>query len=271
MTRWKSSRESTTVRAAWWSCASSQALVWRKPPRCFRYPSRLPNATGAAPKRGYGASFRGGLPQMSPERWQRVKELFDLVLRLDASERDAYLDRSCDGDTDLRDEVVSLIEAYQDAGDILEPRSLPRSDAIIGTLLGPYRIAEHIGDGGMGAVYRALRADDVFEKEVAVKVVRRGLDLDYMVRHFRLERQIMASLDHPNIARLLDGGATPDGLPYFVMEFIRGQAIDAYCNQYKLDLRARLALFRAVCGAVEFAHRLGVVHRDIKPGNILVT
>jgi len=208
---------------------------------------------------------------MNSERWQRVKELLDVSLRLDPSERDAYLARSCEGDTDLRDEVVSLIEAYQNAGDLLEPPSVPRSDALVGTLLGSYKITEHVGDGGMGAVYRGLRADDVFEKEVAVKVVRRGLDLDYMVRHFRLERQIMASLDHPNIARLLDGGTTPDGLPYFVMEFIHGQAIDTYCNQQKLDLRARLALFRSVCRAVEFAHRLGIVHGDIKPGNILVT
>jgi len=209
---------------------------------------------------------------MNPDRWQRIKEVLDVCLRLAPSERDEYLARRCEGDTDLRDEVVSLIDAYQSAGDLLEPQPpSPPSDTLLGTLLGPYKIAEHIGDGGMGAVYRGLRADEVFEKEVAVKVVRRGLDLDYMVRHFRLERQIMASLDHPNIARLLDGGTTPDGLPYFVMEFIHGQAIDAYCDQHKLDLRVRLALFCSVCRAVEFAHRLGIVHRDIKPGNILVT
>ena len=210
---------------------------------------------------------------MHPDRWRRIKELIDVALQLEAAERPAYLDRACEGDAELLDEVRSLIEAYEDSGDSFEGRPQPRQqDPLIGTMLGPYRILEHIGSGGMGSVYRGRRADEAFEKEVAVKVVRRGLDIEYVVRHFRLERQIMASLEHPNIARLLDGGTTPDGLPYFVMEYIRGgQPIDTYCNERKLGTRERLALFRTICEAVEFAHKLGVVHRDIKPGNILVT
>lgn len=210
---------------------------------------------------------------MHPERWRRIKELVDVALQLEPAERAAYLDRSCEGDAELRDEVTSLIEAYEDGGDSFEAKPAARvDDAMLGALLGPYKIIEHIGSGGMGSVYRARRADEAFEKEVAVKVVRRGLDLDYVVRHFRLERQIMASLEHPNIARLLDGGTTSDGLPYFVLEYIRGgRPVDKYCEERKLGTRERLTLFRTICQAVEFAHKLGVVHRDIKPGNILVT
>ncbi len=210
---------------------------------------------------------------MHPERWRRIKELIDVGLQLEPGERAAYLQRMCDGDAELLEEVGSLIEAYEDDGESFEARPQPRQqDPLIGTMLGPYRILDHIGSGGMGSVYRGRRADEAFEKEVAVKVVRRGLDIDYVVRHFRLERQIMANLEHPNIARLLDGGTTPDGLPYFVMEYIRaGKPVDTYCDEQRLGTRERLALFRTVCEAVEFAHKLGVVHRDIKPGNILVT
>ncbi len=209
---------------------------------------------------------------MHPERWRRIKEILDVGLRLESAEREAYLARVCEGDVELREEVQSLIVAYEEGGDALEPVRPERpADPLIGAIVDRYRILEHIGSGGMGSVYRAQRADEAFEKEVAVKVVRRGLDLDYMVRQFRQERQIMASLEHPNIARLLDGGATPDGLPYFVMEFIRGRTVDRYCDERGLDVRGRLELFRTICAAVEFAHGLGVVHRDIKPGNILVT
>src|SRR5262249_11433822 len=128
-----------------------------------------------------------------------------------------------------------------------------------------------IGHGGMGVVYLAVRADDHYRKRVAIKLVQRGMDVDFVIRRFRHERQILASLDHPNIARLLDGGATPSGLPYFVMEYIEGQPIDEYCDHNRLSTVERLKLFRQVCAAVQYAHQNLVVHRDIKPGNILVT
>jgi serine/threonine protein kinase len=208
---------------------------------------------------------------MQPDRWRRIKEVLDVSLRLAPAERPEYLARVCDGDQELRDEVDSLIEAYEEAGDELETTPPAPKDPLLGAMLGPYRVVELIGSGGMGSVYRAERADDVYQKEVAIKVVRNGLDRELMVRHFRLERQIMASLEHPNIARLLDGGATADGAPYFVMEFIRGAPVDRYCLDRRLDIRQRLELFGAICAAVGFAHGIGVVHRDIKPGNILVT
>jgi Tol biopolymer transport system component/serine/threonine protein kinase len=210
---------------------------------------------------------------MHPERWKQIKEILDVSLRLPLEEREEYLTRVCEADAELRQEVESLIEAHEEAGDLFdEPPPMPeRPDPLLGARLGPYRIVEHIGSGGMGTVYRAMRDDEAFTREVAIKVVRRGLNLDQVVRHFRRERQIMATLEHANIASLLDGGTTADGLPYFVMEFIRGKPIDTYCDEQALDIRGRLRLFQTVCSAVDFAHQRGVVHRDIKPGNILVT
>lgn len=207
---------------------------------------------------------------MHPDRWRRVKELLDISLRLQPEERPAYLARVCEGDQELRDEVESLIEAYEEAGDAFDTPAPELRDPMLGARLGPYRILDQIGVGGMGAVYRAERADEVFEKQVAIKIVRGGLDREFMIRHFRMERQIMASLEHPNIARLLDGGATADGDPYFVMEYIRGVPVDRYCEERRLGIRPRLELFATICSAVAFAHEIGVVHRDIKPGNILV-
>ena len=136
--------------------------------------------------------------------------------------------------------------------------------------IGAYRLLRKLGHGGMGTVYLAARADDQYQKRVAIKVIR-GLDSAEIVRHFRRERQILAGLEHPHIARLLDGGTTDDGLPYFAMEHIDGQPIDRFCDERKLSVRERLVLFQGVCGAVQHAHRNLVVHRDIKPGNILVT
>ena len=136
--------------------------------------------------------------------------------------------------------------------------------------IGPYRLLRELGHGGMGTVYLAGRADDEYHKRVAIKVIR-GLDSVAIVQHFRRERQILAALEHPNIARLLDGGTTVDGLPYFVMEHVEGERIDRFCDERTLTIRARLLLFQKVCSAVQFAHRNLVVHRDIKPGNILVT
>ncbi|MEZ5285664.1 MAG: serine/threonine-protein kinase [Vicinamibacterales bacterium] len=136
--------------------------------------------------------------------------------------------------------------------------------------IGPYRLVREVGHGGMGAVFLAVRDDDVFQKRVAVKVLKRGMDTDAIVRRFRHERQILAGLDHPNIARLIDGGTT-DGLPYFVMEFVDGAPLTDYCDQHQLDTTARLDLFQQVCAAVQYAHQNLVIHRDIKPANVLVT
>ncbi|MGZ6071659.1 MAG: serine/threonine protein kinase [Myxococcaceae bacterium] len=136
--------------------------------------------------------------------------------------------------------------------------------------IGPYRLLKELGHGGMGTVFLAVRADEQFEKRVALKVVR-GSDSEEVIRFFRRERQILAGLEHPNIARLLDGGTTDDGLPYFVMEHVEGEPIDRYCDARKLSIPERLELFEEACSAVQYAHQSLVVHRDLKPGNILVT
>ena len=140
----------------------------------------------------------------------------------------------------------------------------------MGQILGDYRIVELIGEGGMGTVYRAVRADAEYQQAVAIKIVRGGFDSSTLAERFRQERQILANLSHPNIARLLDGGTTPDGLPYLVMEFIAGKPLTSYCNDHQLDITERLRLFRQACSAVEYAHQRLVIHRDLKPGNILV-
>ena len=136
--------------------------------------------------------------------------------------------------------------------------------------LGVYRLIREIGHGGMGTVYLGVRDDDAFQKRVAIKVLKRGMDTDSIVRRFRHERQILASLEHPFIASLLDGGSTPDGRPYFAMEYVEGQPIVDYCDTNRLDTPARLALFRHVCTAVQYAHQNLVIHRDLKPANVLV-
>jgi eukaryotic-like serine/threonine-protein kinase len=209
---------------------------------------------------------------MHPERWKKIKEVLDIALRLDPAERGDYLTRACEDDTEMRQEIESLLDAHEASGEWLEKPALQEPpDAVIGARLGAYEVVELIGNGGMGSVYRGVRIDEAYQKEVAIKVVKRGLDLDRVVRQFRRERQIAASLEHPNIATLIDGGTTAEGLPYFVMEFIRGKPIDTYCDEMGLKTRGRLELFATVCAAVQFAHNFGVVHRDIKPGNLLVT
>ncbi|HYK88786.1 MAG TPA: serine/threonine-protein kinase [Acidobacteriota bacterium] len=210
---------------------------------------------------------------MTPERWRLVRLILDQALEVEHSARPAYLDQACAADPPLRSEVESLIASLERAGDFLEnPSDTPEDfgEAWIGKRIGRYQILEEIGRGGMGGVYRAVRTDD-YEQQVAIKLIKRGLDTDFILRRFLTERQILARLEHPNIARLLDGGATEDGRPYFVMEYIVGRPLHEYCDQQRLSITDRLNLFRTVCSAVQYAHQSLIIHRDLKPGNILVT
>ncbi len=215
---------------------------------------------------------------MNPERWQQIKKLLDEAIAVSPLERASHLDRACAGDAELRREVASLLRSHEEAGagfletPAFDLKAPPPSAAWrVGSRVGAYRIVSEIGAGGMGEVYRAARDDGQYTKEVAVKLVRGGLDSQSVLRRFLNERQILASLDHPNIARLLDGGTTDDGIPYLVMELIEGQPIDLYCDEHRLSIPERLDLFRQVCVAVHYAHQRLVIHRDIKPSNVLVT
>ncbi|HTV96366.1 MAG TPA: serine/threonine-protein kinase [Steroidobacteraceae bacterium] len=217
---------------------------------------------------------------MTPERWQQIKAALAESLELDPGERSAFIDRVAAGDRELREELESLIAAHFEASDefLSGPAALIAGlpgctppDPWVGRHVGAYELIEEIGSGGMGEVYRAVRADHVYEKEVAIKLIRSGHDSAHVVQRFRNERQILATFDHPNIARLLDGGTTPEGLPYFVMELIVGEPIDRFCDRRQLDVSERLRMFLEVCGAVQYAHQRLIVHRDLKPSNILVT
>ncbi|HKC11838.1 MAG TPA: protein kinase [Vicinamibacteria bacterium] len=215
---------------------------------------------------------------MTPDHWERLKEIFEAALQKPRPEREAFLDGAC-GDPELRTEVRKLLAAHDQAGTFIEDSPVaglaaaqaePAHESWLGRRVGPYRFLAEIGRGGMGTVYRAVRDDDQYRKEVAIKLVQdqgSGFALD----RFLNERQILAGLDHPHIARLLDGGTTSDGRPYLVMDLVDGEPIDDYCRRQALDVRARLELFREVCAPVQYAHQNLVVHRDIKPGNILVT
>ena len=214
--------------------------------------------------------------QWRQEHWQEIKTLLEGALERRSADRARYLDRACGDDGRLRREVESLLAAEGEAGDFIEQPAFslrdPRSEpTLTGRRLGAWRLVEEIGRGGMGRVYRAVRADDAFDRQVAVKVLKRGLDTDEILERFRRERRILANLDHPNIARLLDAGSTPEGVPYLVMEHVDGRPVDVYCDERELPLDRRLDLFETVCDAVSAAHRNLVVHRDLKPANVLVT
>jgi len=209
-------------------------------------------------------------------RWERVDALLDDALDLAAHERAAFLDDACGGDAALRDEVEQLLRACDEADGFLATPARELGAALLATpepeaRIGPYRTTGVAGRGGMGVVYLAERDDDQFQMRVAIKVLPRGVEGGRAVRRFLDERQILARLQHPAIARLLDGGVTAEGLPYFVMEYVEGTPLDRYCDDRELGIRERLALFARVCEAVEYAHHALVVHRDLKPGNILVT
>lgn len=219
---------------------------------------------------------------MTPERWAQVKQVLAAAVALTGPDRASYLESACAGDPELRAEVESLLASNDDAGAaFLEtPIAVFRAPvahvdepvlARVGQRLGAYDIVGELGHGGMSDVFAAVRSDGQYEKRVALKLVRAGYATAGILDRFRAERQILASLDHPNIGRLLDGGTTNDGVPYLVMELVDGVPIDVFCDQHALPVRQRLELFVQVCAAVQYAHQHLVVHRDIKPGNVLVT
>ena len=208
------------------------------------------------------------------ERWHRLEAIFHEVAEAPDDERNARLAALCAGDGDLLQEARSLLHAQDEEERVTaayvptDPAQLP--DPHIGRRVGPYRLEKLLGRGGMGAVYLARRVDGQFEQQVAVKLIGLPLASDLFRERFRLERQILAGLSHPNIARLLDGGVSEDGELYLAMEYANGLPIQRYCEQNSLSIRQRIELFKSVCAAVRFAHQNLVVHRDLKPDNILV-
>jgi eukaryotic-like serine/threonine-protein kinase len=214
------------------------------------------------------------------ERDARIKELFQETIDLDPETRGAFLSTACADDPSLKVEVEQLISLKEKTTEVVEGPAFEAHDddpaqvepaGREGKIIGNYKIIREIGRGGMGAVYLAVRADDQYHKRVAIKLIKGGLHSDYIRRRFLSERQILASLNHPNIAKLLDGGTTPAGNPYLVMDYIEGLPIRQYCDQNRLSTGARLKLFRTVCSAVHYAHQNLIIHRDLKPGNILVS
>jgi serine/threonine protein kinase len=225
---------------------------------------------------------------MTPERFRQIRNLYEGALEYESASRVSFLEEACRGDHELYSEVERLLTAHELTGGFLrsqlpttpigpaaftpvpesEDEPIPRME---GRRIGAYRVLREIGRGGMGAVYLASRVDEAFHRLAAIKIIRGAMGSADVIRRFRQEREILASLDHPNIARLIDGGSTEEGLPYFVMEYVEGQPIDQYCNQRKLRVSDRLRLFRTVCAAVQYAHQNLIVHRDLKPRNILVT
>jgi eukaryotic-like serine/threonine-protein kinase len=213
--------------------------------------------------------------------WHRVQSVLDAALDAPPPDRDALLDEACAGDPAFRAEVARLLAFCDQAQHFLEQPAAEfaspliadatTADSLVGRQIGAYHILGEAGSGGMGTVYVAERNDDQYRKRVALKIVRRSIDCAHAIRRFIEERQILASMEHPDIARLLDGGVTDSGLPYFVMEYVQGTPIDRYCDERRLNVPDRLGLFCRICDAVQYAHRNLVVHRDIKPSNILVT
>src|ERR1043166_7196800 len=261
------------------------------------FPAPQLSASGPLQRSGFVVSYRGrrhmiqrhpSITQLDPgkitaRRWERLKTVFaDAMERETSRERTAFIRDSCADDTTLRVEAESMLA---EAEGLLDPATDPfeqcadnaaatlRRDepSQIGKRMGSYKVLREIGRGGMGSVYLAERADGQFEKQVAIKVLRRGTDTEEVLRRFSAERHILARLDHPNIARLLDAGTNDDGLPYFVMEHIVGEPVTHFLNHHFFSIRERLELFLKICDAVEVAHRNHVIHRDLKPKNILVT
>jgi eukaryotic-like serine/threonine-protein kinase len=203
---------------------------------------------------------------MNGETWQRAKQMFLTACEMPPADRARFVDAECAGDAELRDEVNSLLDAMQEHDD--HARDLPGERP--GTVIGPYELVERIGEGGFGTVWSANQSQPI-ARQVAIKLVKPGMDTRQVIARFEQERQSLALMDHPHIARVYDAGATEHGRPYFVMELVRGEPILAFCNRRRMPLRDRLALFRLIAGAVQHAHQKGVIHRDLKPSNVLVT
>ena len=214
-----------------------------------------------------------------PSQWRKIEDLFHRALEQPEVERQLWLLNACAGDTALLNEVESLLESEKSNACVsIRERVAGAATAMTKSLeqshlqrrVGPYRLLQQIGRGGMGTVYLAERADGQFEQRVAVKMVQPGMDTEFILARFRRERRVLARFEHRNIGRLLDGGTTSDGIPYFVMEYIDGNWITRYCDSKTLSVEQRLRLFLRACSAVHYAHLQFVVHRDLKPGNILV-
>ncbi|MEO7659260.1 MAG: serine/threonine-protein kinase, partial [Pyrinomonadaceae bacterium] len=213
--------------------------------------------------------------------WEKLNKIFVGAMELAATEQKTFLNKACNGDENLHREVEAILMASNraDAQDFLEADAFAAGAKILagntvekssaGKRIGKYKIIREIGRGGMGAIYLAAREN--FRHRVALKIIKRGMDTDEIIRRFEQEREVLAALNHPNIARLLDGGTTDDGLPYFVMEFVEGVTISDFCYQNSLNIEERLSLFNKVCAAVAYAHQNLIVHRDLKPSNIIVT
>jgi eukaryotic-like serine/threonine-protein kinase len=216
---------------------------------------------------------------MDPALWQQVKTLFDLALQHEPGRRTEFVGEVCADNPILRDELLSLLASFDRSHSFIEPPSIDRpavTDSadippFAGRRVGPYELLRVIAEGGMGTVYLAARADDQYQKRVAIKVIRAAVDRQEVVRRFRHERQMLAALSHPNIVTLLDGGTTEDGLPFLVMDYVEGLPVDEYCRARRLSIPERLRIFLGICGAVQHAHQNLVVHRDLKPSNVLVT
>jgi serine/threonine protein kinase len=213
---------------------------------------------------------------MTPEAYERLRSLFDAAVNLPANEQRAFVEASAGSDVPLSTQVMALLKAREDGLFLADPASwrallLDLDSQHREAQIGNYRVVRELGRGGMGIVYLAVRNDDVFHKIVALKVISGEMVSGASVERFKQERQILASLDHPNIARILDGGDTPDHRPFYVMEHVDGVPIDEYCNRLRADVVQRVRLFLQVCEAVAYLHDQAIVHRDLKPSNILVT
>ena len=215
---------------------------------------------------------------MEETYWDRLERVFSSALEIEPAQRDTFLHKACEGDADLKAEVEALLHAHEETSALLiesnllaDQFKLPGPADLIGTEVGPYKLIERVGEGGMGEVFKATRNDGVYQKEVALKLIRAGFYGTEMFARFRQERQVLARLEHANITPLLDGGISADGRPYLVMQFVDGIPITDFCDNNRLTIDDRLKLFKTVCDAVQHAHNNLIVHRDIKPSNILVT
>ena len=225
---------------------------------------------------------------MEQQQWEKINRIVDTALDLDREERSTYVKKKCEEQEVLQSNVFELLDSIEESeteqfleGTQAYPQHLARdlshsdhvrnSSAMIGEMVGRYKMVEPLGHGGMGSVFKAIRTDQAYDKPIAVKILRRGMDTPSNISRFRRERNILAKLDHPNIARLLDGGITDNGLPYLVMEYVDGIPLHKYCEKHQLSVTRRLSLFEEVCKAVQHAQNNAIIHRDLKPSNILVT